>query len=264
MGLANVILAADSEAVIESYIEFAEHVGQVIPVLVEVDTGMHRVGVAPKRAVVLANMIAKSHGLEFRGIMTHAGQVHDVTAAADIAAVARQEAATMGAVRQDVERTGLDVQVISAGSTITAAYFRPEDGITEIRPGTYIYNDLRTLELFACARNAMAVTALATIVSVDNSRLTIDAGSKTLTVTRDSAFGYGLLVEDNAAKVTRLSEEHGVLSLPTAAEHFRVGQRVRLVPVHVCVWMDLQAEVYGTRGSQIVERIEVDAMRHSL
>ena len=264
MGLANVTLAADSEAVIESYIEFAEHVGRVIPVLVEVDTGMHRVGVAPKRAVVLANMIAKSHGLEFRGIMTHAGQVHDVTAAADIAAVARQEAATMGAVRQDVERTGLDVQVISAGSTITAAYFRPEDGITEIRPGTYIYNDLRTLELFACARDAMAVTALATIVSVDNSRLTIDAGSKTLTVTRDSAFGYGLLVEDNAAKVTRLSEEHGVLSLLTAAEQFRVGQRVRLVPVHVCVWMDLQAEVYGTRGSQIVERIEVDAMRHSL
>jgi D-serine deaminase-like pyridoxal phosphate-dependent protein len=264
MELADVTLAADSEAVIQSYIEFAEHVGRVIPVLVEVDTGMHRVGVAPERAVVLANMIAKSHVLEFRGIMTHAGQVHDVTAALDIAAVARQEATTMGAVRQDIERTGLDVQVISAGSTITAAYFRPEDGITEIRPGTYIYNDLRTLGLFACAPDALAVTALATIVSVDNSRMTIDAGSKTLTVTRDSAFGYGLLVEDNAVKFTRLSEEHGVLSLSTATERFRVGQRIRVVPVHVCVWMDLQAEVYGIRGSQIVERIEVDAMRHSL
>jgi D-serine deaminase-like pyridoxal phosphate-dependent protein len=264
IGLADITLAADSEAVIQSYIEFAEHVGRVIPVLVEVDTGMHRVGVAPERAAVLANIISKSHKLAFRGIMTHAGQVHDVTAALDIAAVARHEATTMGAVREDIERARLDVPVISAGSSITAAYFRPEDGITEIRPGTYIYNDLRTLGLFACTPDALAVTALATIVSVDESRVTIDAGSKTLTVTRDPAFGYGLLAEDTAVEFTRLSEEHGVLSLPAGAEGFRVGQRVRVIPVHVCVWMDLQAEIYGTRGNRIVERIEVDAMRHSL
>jgi D-serine deaminase-like pyridoxal phosphate-dependent protein len=136
--------------------------------------------------------------------------------------------------------------------------------VTEIRPGTYIYNDLRTLSLFACTPDALAASALATVVSVSGDRVTIDAGSKTLTVSRDGAFGYGLLVEDDGARFTRLSEEHGVLNVPGGEARFAVGQRVRALPAHVCVWMDLQPEVYGVRAGQIVERISVDAMRHSL
>ncbi len=261
---ATITLAADSHAVIESYAAFADRIGRTVPVLIEIDTGMGRVGVRPGGAVDLARAIATSGTLAFRGIMTHAGQTHDVTSLADIVAVARREATIMGGVRQDLERAGFAVPVVSAGSSITAPYFRPDDGITEIRPGTYIYNDLRTLALYACTPDALAVSALATVVSTSGDRVTIDAGSKTLTVTRDPTFGYGLVSEDTEARFVRLSEEHGVLSIPDGEARFGIGQRVRILPVHVCVWMDLQAEVYGSRSGQIVERIAIEAMRHSL
>jgi D-serine deaminase-like pyridoxal phosphate-dependent protein len=260
---ASVTLAADSSAVIRSYAEFAAHIDRDVPVLLEVDAGMHRVGIAPENVVTLGKELSRTPRLLLRGVMTHAGHTHDVTAAADIADIARYEAEIMGLVREDLMRAGLDVEVVSAGSCITAPYFRSDDAITEVRPGTYIYNDLRTLGLFACTPDSLAATALATVVSVDGDRVTIDAGSKTLTVSKDAVFGYGLLAEYHAARFTRLSEEHGVLKIAEGPK-VNVGQRVRALPVHVCVWMDLQAEVYGIRGSQVVERIRVDAMRHSL
>jgi D-serine deaminase-like pyridoxal phosphate-dependent protein len=262
--LATITLAADSAAIIEAYGAFAAALGRPVPVLLEIDTGMHRVGAAPEHAVALARLVTRQSNLRLRGIMTHAGQTHDHTSPAAIAAVARAEARIMGDVRMDLEAAGFEVPVVSAGSSITAAYLRRGDGITEIRPGTYIYNDLRTLSLFACTPEALAVTALATIVSLGDDRLTLHAGSKTLTTTRDPAFGHGSLLEAPAAQFIRLSEEHAVLRLEGAAQSFRIGQRVRLSPVHVCVWMDLQQEVYGTQAGRIVERITVEAMRHSL
>ncbi len=264
LDLSKVTLAADSVDIIETYAEFAASVQRIIPVLLEIDTGMHRVGVAPGHAAKLAMMITQKPSLEFAGIMTHAGQTHDVTSYTDIASVARAEARIMGQVREDIERTGLPVQCVSAGSSITAPYLRRDDGITEIRPGTYIYNDLRTLGLFACTPDSLAATALATVVSIDQDRITIHAGSKTLTSTKDAVFGYGCLRDDPNAKFTRLSEEHGVLRVEQPLQNYKVGQRVQINPVHVCVWMDLQSEIYGTRQGQIVERISVDAMRHSL
>ena len=264
LGRARITLVADSTDVVRSYDAFAASVGGNLPVLVEVDTGMHRIGVSPEHVLSIAHDVRCARNLTFQGIMTHAGQTHDVTTAPEIASIARREAETMGMIKCDLEREGFDVEVVSAGSTITAPYFRADDAVTEVRPGIYIYNDLRTLSLFACTPDALAASALATVVSVNGDRVTIDAGNKTLTVSKDAAFGYGLLVEDDRARFTRLSEEHGVLDVPDGEVRFAVGQRVRALPVHVCVWMDLQPEIYGVRAGQVVERISVDAMRHSL
>jgi D-serine deaminase-like pyridoxal phosphate-dependent protein len=232
--------------------------------MVEVDTGMARAGVRPADVVARALDVARSPGLAFAGIMTHAGHAHDVQSPEEIAAVARQEARLMGDVRTELEAAGLAVPVVSAGSTITTPYLRAEDGITEVRPGTYIYNDLRTLSCFACTPDAIAASALATVVSTDGERATIDAGGKTLTATRDDRGGYGYPRDRPDAAFTRMSEEHGVLHVPAESGALEVGQRIQVLPVHICVWMDLQPEVYGTRGGVVVERITVDAMRHSL
>ncbi len=169
----------------------------------------------------------------------------------------------MGGVRADLERAGHDVAVVSAGSTLTARYLSAADGITEIRPGTYIYNDLRTLGCWSCTADEIAATMLATVVSADGARLTVDAGSKTLSATTDPVFGSGHLLGRPGSSFTRLSEEHGVLAAGDAPRP-EVGDRVRILPVHVCVWTDLQPEVYGVRDGQVAERIRVDAFRHSL
>jgi D-serine deaminase-like pyridoxal phosphate-dependent protein len=265
---ASVTLVADSAAVIDGYRDVARQAGQTLAVLVEVDTGMHRIGVPPQAVPELARQISKSAGLEFAGILTHAGHAHDAAGQLGIERVARQEAAVMGDVRADLERAGHEVRVVSAGSSLTCWYLTAADGITEIRPGTYIYNDLRTLACWSCTPDEIAATMLATVVSTGDSgagatRVTVDAGSKTLTTTKDPEYGSGHLAGRPDTTFTRLSEEHGVLTV-SGLPALTTGQRVRILPVHVCVWSDLQPEIYGLRRGEIVERIRVDAMRHSL
>jgi len=261
---AQVTLVADSAAVIDGYRDVARQAGRPLAVLVEVDTGMRRAGAAPHAVPELAALVAKSDGLEFAGILTHAGHAHDAAGQLGIEQAARAEAKIMGDVRADLEQAGHEVRVVSAGSSLTARYLTAADGITEIRPGTYIYNDLRTLGCWSCTADQIAVTMAATVVSTGDGgeRVTIDAGSKTLTTTTDPVYGFGHLAGRPDATVTRLSEEHGVLAV--AGPPPAVGDVVRILPVHVCVWSDLQPEVYGTRHGEIVERISVDAFRHSL
>jgi D-serine deaminase-like pyridoxal phosphate-dependent protein len=257
-------LVADSAAVIDGYAEVARVAGRTMPVLVEVDTGMRRAGALPNAVPELAGQVSKSAGLEFAGILTHAGHAHDAVGQLGIEQVARREAAVMGDVRADLEQAGYEVRVVSAGSSLTARYLTAADGITEIRPGTYIYNDLRTLACWSCTAEEIAVSMLATVVSTGDggARVTVDAGSKTLTMTTEPVYGHGHLVGRPDATVTRLSEEHGVLTV--TGTPLAVGDLVRILPVHVCVWSDLQPEIYGIRHGEIVERIRVDAFRHSL
>jgi D-serine deaminase-like pyridoxal phosphate-dependent protein len=258
-----VALVADSAAVADGYQDLAAAAGRTIRVLAEVDTGMHRVGAPPAEIPALARHIARSPGLAFGGILTHAGHAHDAAGQPGIEQVARREAAIMGDVRADLERAGHEVAVVSAGSTLTARYLTAADGITEIRPGTYVYNDLRTLGCWSCTADEIAATMLATVVSADATRLTVDAGSKTLSATTDPGYGAGHLLGRPDQSFSRVSEEHGVLAVGDSPRP-AVGDRVRILPVHVCVWTDLQPEVYGVRGGQVVERIEVSAFRHSL
>lgn len=259
-----ITLLADSVEVAEGYRSLGTKTGRTVPVLIEVDSGMHRSGVLPSDIAGVGKEIARMGEIEIAGILTHAGHAHNVMTRPEIAAVAREEALAMQRAREVLESQGIQVRVVSAGSTITAPYLTADDGITEIRPGTYVFNDLRTLESFACTPDQVAVTMLTTIVSAHGRRATIDAGNKSLTMTRTAAHEFGHLFGRPDAVITHLSEEHGVVSLRSDNPAPHIGERVRAVPVHVCVWMDLQTEVYGMRGGQIVERITVDAMRHSL
>lgn len=260
---ADLTLVADSAAVADGYQEVARQAGRTLRVLIEVDTGMGRVGATPDAVPALARHISGCNGLEFHGILTHAGHAHDAEGQLGIERVAREEAAIMGAVRADLERAGHEVAVVSAGSSLTARYLSTADGITEIRPGTYVYNDLRTLACWSCTYEEIAATMLATVISVDGARVVVDAGSKTLTMSTDPVYGQGHLLGRPDGAFTRLSEEHGVLSVDGAPRP-RVGDRVRILPIHACVWSDLQPEVYGIRDGHVVERIRVDAFRCSL
>jgi D-serine deaminase-like pyridoxal phosphate-dependent protein len=258
-----IMLATDSLDVAEGYSRMAVAAGRRVPVVLEVDSGMHRVGCPPEDAATVGVAIARLPGLDLIGISTHAGHTHDVVSQPDIEAIARDEVRTLRTARLRMEEAGLTIQVVSAGSTITTSYLAAADGITEARPGTYVFNDYRTLELFACTPAQLAASMLATVVSRGPGRAVIDAGNKTLTPTRTDQHGYGRLRNRPRSSFTRLSEEHGVLALAPEDEDLRIGDRVEVMPIHVCAWMDLQREVYGVRRGRIVECIAVDAMRCS-
>jgi D-serine deaminase-like pyridoxal phosphate-dependent protein len=157
----------------------------------------------------------------------------------------------------------MPIRTVSAGSSITAPYFTAADGITEIRPGTYIYNDMRTLSNFACSIDEIAASVLTTVVSVSDERIVVDAGNKTLTMSKTSAHGYGFLPDHPDAQFERLSEEHGVIHMRDARDRFQVGDRVKILPIHICVCIDLQRDVFGVQGDQIVRRIPVHGFRRS-
>ena len=256
-------LTTDSLEVAEGYSRLAGWAGRDIPILLDIDSGMGRTGVLPSEAATIGPKISALAGLDFRGILTHAGHAHDAKDQSSIELVARQEVRAMAEAYEGLEQGGLEVSVVSAGSTITTPYLSAEDGITEVRPGTYIFNDLRTLGRYACTPDSIAVSMLATVVSRGPGRATIDAGSKSLTSSQTVEHGFGHLLGHPEAYFERLSEEHGVLAVGTVDE-LSVGDRVQVVPIHVCVWMDLQSEVYGTSQGEVVKRISVDGMRRSL
>lgn len=257
-------VVADSIEVAEGYSQLARSVGRQLPVLIEIDSGMHRVGVLPEHAGILAAQVDTLPGLRVRGVLTHAGHSHQAVDPQGIEQVARDEVRGMQRARQALEDQGLQVEVVSAGSTITTPYLSADDGITEVRPGTYVFNDLRTLSRYSCTPDRLALSMLATVVSRAPGRATLNAGSKSITTARTDRHGHGHLVNRPRSGFRLLSEEHAVLDLAAEDEDLRLAERVRILPIHSCVWMDLQAEVYGTRGGQIVRRIRVDAMRRSL
>ena len=258
-----ITLTADSVEVAEGYSRLAATVARTVPVLLEIDTGMHRTGIEPQHAGQVGGRIAALPGVELIGILTHAGHAHDAVAQPDIEVVARQEAAAMQRARDELDKQGVSVQVVSAGSTITAPYLSADDGITEVRPGTYVFNDLRTLEMYACTPDQIAATILATVVSVGQGRVVLDAGNKTLTMTSTQQHGFGKIKNHPGTDFVRLSEEHGVAAVGEGEDDMRVGDRVQVLPVHICVCVDLQREAYGVSQGTITELIRIDAARQS-
>jgi D-serine deaminase-like pyridoxal phosphate-dependent protein len=151
---------------------------------------------------------------------------------------------------------------VSGGSTPTFPRSHEVAGTTELRPGTSIFNDRTTAEIGACGWEACAYSVLATVVSTAvPGQAVVDAGSKALAKEeiRADVAGYGALLDRPGVVVKSVSEEHGILDLSGTAWRPRVGDRVRIVPNHVCVSVNLQERLWGVRGEAVVERWPVEA-----
>ena len=226
------------------------------------DCGFHRVGVAPEAAVGAAAAIAALPGLRLRGVFTHAGHAYHAETPAGVGEVGRAEGATLARVADALRAAGLPSGEVSVGSTPTAAHAMRVAGVTECRPGNYVYHDASQVALGTCDAADCALTVLATVVSVPaEGRAVVDAGSKTLSsdALRPRAGGHGLIV-GTSSRIERLSEEHGVVAV-AAGDRFRVGDRVRILPNHACVVSNLHDRVRAVRGGVLEERVARDRPR---
>src|SRR5439155_9574137 len=148
---------------------------------------------------------------------------------------------------------GVPPRVVSGGSTPTLWQTHEITGVTELRPGTYVFNDRTTAEIGACAWDDCALTVLATVVSTAvPGQAVIDAGSKALGREpmrgTDAAEGFGCLLGRPEVVVKGMSEEHGILDLSSTNWKPSVGERVRVIPNHVCVVVHLNDVIAGVRG----------------
>jgi D-serine deaminase-like pyridoxal phosphate-dependent protein len=231
-----------------------------LDVLLKIDVGYHRVGVLPESAADIARKIAELPGLSLRGVFTHAGHVYAAETSGAVAEIGRQEGETLVSTASTLRGAGLPIEEVSVGSTPSARHAMRVPGVTECRPGNYVFHDGSQVALGTCALEDCAMTILATVVSVPaRDRAVVDAGSKTLSQDslRPRPDGHGLIL-GSGSRLQSLSEEHGVARVEEG-DSFRVGQRVRILPNHACVVSNLHDRLYGVRAGRVETEFRVAA-----
>ena len=244
--------------------------GRHVDVLVKVDVGFHRCGIDPAGhgATAFVTEVAQLPGLRFRGLLSHAGHAYAAATEAEVRAIARAEADTLTALGERVRRAGVAVDEISVGATPTARFSVDAEGVTELRPGNYIYFDRMQVALGAASWDDCALTVLARVVSRPAAdRVILDCGSKTLTTDVARAVsGYGAVLQaldipvpDESLTIERLSEEHATVRVRDGSSNLRPGDLVRVVPNHACVVSNLMDAVWLVRDETVAGAIEIAA-----
>lgn len=220
--------------------------GKAVGLFLKIDVGLHRCGLPPEDSRVgeLAGMIHDHADLVFRGILSHAGHVYGSKSRTEAAGVAEEERRTMVAVRDTLLADGLPVPEVSVGATPAVLATECFEGITEIRPGNYVFLDLLPVRVGVARVADVALSVLATVISRNERYFVTDAGSKTLTsdtgvhgMTGNQGFGLaypetGFLEPDCEMIVEKVSEEHGMVG--RNGLDLAIGSKIRVVPVHSC------------------------------
>lgn len=232
-----------------------------IGVLAEADVGLGRVGVSPGQQLVqLAQCIEKLPHLRLEGITFYPGQVKDLEESG-LRALA-QVADLLRSILADFRAAGIEVKIVSGGSTPTLFRSHELEGLTEIRPGTYVFNDINTVRSGGCLLEDCAASVLATVVSTAiPGQMIVDGGSKTFSSDRlanSSDITFGHVLEAPAARFHKMNEEHGYLDITRTDREFSIGDRVRIIPNHICVAVNLHEQVYGIRAGQVEEVWKVE------
>jgi D-serine deaminase-like pyridoxal phosphate-dependent protein len=213
--------------------------GTTIDVLVKLDLGMHRVGVPEAAAPQLAEALARVPGLELRGVCIHEGETYGEPDPARRRALARDRVSRLVEAAEALRARGLRIDVVSAGATPSVFETVDLDGVTEMRPGNYVFFDAIGVALGVAAEDECALGVLTTVVSHSAPERAIgDAGAKALTLDR-GVHGIGILEGFGSVRgrpgieVASLSEEHGWLALGEGAA-VEIGERLEVIPNHAC------------------------------
>lgn len=252
---ASVRVTTDSVEVAEGLGSIGRDLGRDVPVLVEVDTGLHRLGRPPGEPTVeLVSEISRIQGVEVLGLLTHAGHAYASADALALRAIAEREGQALVATTELCERAGIPLREISVGSTPTARIVAGVAGVTEVRPGTYVFNDGNMVGLGVASEATCAASVLATVISRPApDRFVIDAGTKSLAA---DGGGLGAIRGRPGLSLEFLSEEHGV-GRCSGGEDVAIGDRVEVIPVHICPCVNLFDVAYGVRGGEVVEELEI-------
>ncbi|KAG1692649.1 hypothetical protein DVH05_025128 [Phytophthora capsici] len=268
-------LTVDSPEGVDAAQKAAEACGSTLKLLIHIDVGYHRVGIEENdpKLLQLAQRIDKTSSLEFRGLLSHAGHAYRCKSKAECSEVAETERQIVVRIKSTLESNGIPVPVVSVGSTLTEAARKSFEGITEIRPGNYVFLDRTPVRMGLFSVQDVALTVLVTVVSSNNYNFIVDAGSKVLSSDGarsagdfgSSCFGLAFYEKDfervvkeptqNKSvlddgkelicfEVTSLSEEHGWVKKIEGIPSPAIGERLIIVPNHSCVVSNLTDTFY--------------------
>lgn len=261
MDRARVTVSTDDVTVAKGLSDLGEAMKRRIPLYVDVNTGLNRLGQEPGEPTAeLVKRIASLPGVEVVGLMTHGGHVYGKTSLDDVRGVARAEAEGLVETKRMLEKEGIFIREISVGSTPTSKFIGDQQGVTEMRPGAYVFGDRSQIATHIITEQECAMTVLATVVSTPRpGTVIIDAGSKTFSSDANAHLpGFGTLRGNPDVYVERLSEEHGNVRVPDGMT-FAVGDVLQFVPNHCCATANLHDRLIGVRGGKFERIITVDA-----
>ncbi len=256
-----ILVAVDSEFALAALSESALAAGSIIGVLVDLDVGMHRTGVqTPHAARELARQVSRTSSLRLGGLFFYPGHVWSPV---------HQQAESLLQIAARLEETlslwsrdGLAARIVSGGSTPTAYQSRLISQLTEIRPGTYIYNDMNTVSAGFCGLDDCAASIICTVVSsAVPGKVVVDAGTKTLTSDRNATkpeTGHGYVMEYPGAKIARLTEEHGEIDVSACERVPAIGERIHIIPNHICPCVNLQDYAWLRAPGGELTRLKID------
>jgi D-serine deaminase-like pyridoxal phosphate-dependent protein len=263
-------LLLDHESTFEAMAACARAKGVRLSSFLKVDCGYHRAGVDPtsEAGVALALRMAQSPDVEFAGILTHAGHSYHATNAAEIKVFAETERRVMADFAAKLAEAGAPPPVVSVGSTPTISMGESLQGVTEARPGNYVFYDAFQAAIGSCGLESAAFSVLATVLShyPERNEILIDAGGLALSRDEgpthlDSECGYGAIFSADgsthfsALRVKSLSQEHGKIGSRRPIDYtvLPVGARLRIVPNHSCLSAALFDRYHVFRGETAVD-----------
>jgi D-serine deaminase-like pyridoxal phosphate-dependent protein len=271
MDRATISIIVDHLEVARGWSDAMQRSGRTLDVLVKVDVGFHRCGIDPSAdALGFVRTIASLPGIRLRGLLSHAGHGYHAGSEDELAAVARQECEILVDLRDRAARSGIALDELSVGATPTLRFSARLPGLTELRPGNYVYFDRTQVTLGAASLDDCALTVLATVVSKPAAdRIILDCGSKTLTndLARGKASGYGAVLAgngespravDDGLSIERLSEEHATVRV-TGGTRLEPGDRVSVLPNHSCVVSNLVDVVRLVDHDEVIDTIPIAA-----
>lgn len=248
----NLLVGVDSMEGAKLLAEAATRSEQVVAVRLEVDSGMRRTGVLYDQAVELAKQLSAMPSLRLDGIYTYRGALYNGQPTLDLMQAGIDEGRLMVELAERIRAQGVPINEVSVGSTPTAAFAATVPGITEIRPGTYVFQDRMQARFGVCGPEDWAASVCVTVVSRPSPELAIiDGGSKTFATDIGPGTGplmlegYGHVMELEDARLERLSEEHGMLRLGPSAQaaNVQIGDILHIVPNHICSTINLHNQV---------------------
>ncbi len=254
-GRTRLSMSLDSLEAASALSEAAAAAGRKIGVLTEIDVGLGRVGVAPGPDLDrLIEFVDRAPGLVWDGLAFYPGHIKSLDEAG-LSAIA-QLSEMLENVLSRLAQHGFQPKVVSGGSTPTGEHSHRISGMNEIRPGTYIFNDRNSASIGSCRSEDCAASIVVTVVSTaKKGQVIVDGGSKTFSSDRlaTGGEGFGAVKDMPEAIFTRMNEEHGFVDVSACKKAPRVGERLEIVPNHICVAVNLHERIYGVNGDRVEE-----------
>lgn len=228
-------------------------------VMLKIETGLGRTGIDPAQFEGFLQQIKPFKGIHPVGVFTHEGMAYRSANLPEARKTFDKVIATLLAAATTFERILDHKAIVSPGCSVTAPLLKASDGVKEVRPGAYVFGDVNSINIGNYKTEECSLTVITTIVAVKpDGRVIIDAGSKTLSSDQNPVYQYGMVIGQPAFKWVRLTEEHGILTHPEP-QKFKVGDKLKIIPAHVCTAVNLHDEYWVRMEDGNLERWKIEA-----